>query len=161
MWAPTTTDAAVSPTFSLRQPPLVTWHFFLLALQASVPTSVDDRLLQRPQNVVCSLNHHRVRRYRSPSLLIPFCGSLSPEFLRPGRNPENNLPRDSSEIAGGLLSLGHRSARFAFLHPSLRGECLSNTFCHLFCFAHDQKDDRRSTCAGAATRQRFYFPPGA
>src|SRR5580700_2967398 len=28
-----------------------------------------------------------VRRYRSPSLLMPFCGSLSPEFLRPGRNP--------------------------------------------------------------------------
>src|SRR6267378_6351300 len=28
-----------------------------------------------------------VRRYRSPSLLILFCGSLSPEFLRPGRNP--------------------------------------------------------------------------
>src|SRR6267143_278559 len=28
-----------------------------------------------------------VLRYRSPSLLMPFCGSLFPEFLRPGRNP--------------------------------------------------------------------------
>jgi hypothetical protein len=32
------------------------------------------------------------------------------------------------------------------------GECVSNTFCHLFCLAQDQKDDQRSTCAGDATR---------
>ena len=31
-----------------------------------------------------------------------FCGSLCPEFLRPGRNPENNLPRDSSRTDTGL-----------------------------------------------------------
>src|SRR5258705_320896 len=41
---------------------------------------------KRSQNVMRSLHHHR-SQIPSPSLLIFFCGSLSPEFLRPGRNP--------------------------------------------------------------------------
>ena len=41
-----TTDAAVLPAFEPRQLPLVSWHFFLLALQASVPISADHCLLQ-------------------------------------------------------------------------------------------------------------------
>jgi hypothetical protein len=40
-----TTDVAVPPTFEPRQPPLVSWHFFLLAPQASVPISADRCLL--------------------------------------------------------------------------------------------------------------------
>ncbi len=41
-----TTDAAVLPAFAPRQLPLVSWHFFLLARQASVPISADHCLLQ-------------------------------------------------------------------------------------------------------------------
>src|ERR1700730_16613727 len=42
-----TTDGAVPPTFEPPQPPLVSWHFFLLAPQASVPISADHCLLQK------------------------------------------------------------------------------------------------------------------
>src|ERR1700730_1221324 len=42
-----TTDGAVLPAFEPRQLPLVSWHFFLLALQASVPISADHCLLQK------------------------------------------------------------------------------------------------------------------
>src|SRR6202790_83207 len=42
-----TTDVAVPPTFEPRQPPLVSWHFFLLAPQVSVPISADHCLLQK------------------------------------------------------------------------------------------------------------------
>jgi hypothetical protein len=42
-----TTDAAVPPTFEPRQLPLVSWHFFLLAPQASVPISADHCLRQK------------------------------------------------------------------------------------------------------------------
>src|SRR5579863_6588768 len=43
---PPTTDAAVRPAFESRQLPLVSWHFFLLALQALIPISADHCLLQ-------------------------------------------------------------------------------------------------------------------
>src|SRR4030095_11290418 len=42
-----TTDAATPPTFEPRQPPLVFWHFFLRAPQASVPICADHCLLQK------------------------------------------------------------------------------------------------------------------
>src|ERR1700732_5152143 len=42
-----TTDVAVPPTFAPRQPPLASWHFFLLAPQASIPISADHCLLQK------------------------------------------------------------------------------------------------------------------
>src|ERR1700724_1589646 len=42
-----TTDVATPPTFEPRQPPLVSWHFFLLVLQSSVPISADHGLLQK------------------------------------------------------------------------------------------------------------------
>jgi len=51
--------------------------------------------------------------YRSPSLLMPFCGSLSPEFLRPGRNPESNLLA-TLQNRRGLLWSGHTSVRSVF-----------------------------------------------
>jgi hypothetical protein len=41
-----TTDAAAPPTFEPRQPPLVFWHFSLLAPQASVPICADHCLHQ-------------------------------------------------------------------------------------------------------------------
>ena len=41
-----TTDVAVPPTFAPPQPPLASWHFFLLAPQASIPISADHCLLQ-------------------------------------------------------------------------------------------------------------------
>src|SRR5580658_2801981 len=47
-----TTDAAVPPTFAPRQLPLASWHFFLLAPQASAPISADHCLLQTAP--VCS-----------------------------------------------------------------------------------------------------------
>jgi len=42
-----TTDVATPPTFEPRQPPLVSWHFFLLAPQVSVPICADHCLLQK------------------------------------------------------------------------------------------------------------------
>src|SRR5204863_9712140 len=42
-----TTDAVVPPTFWPPQPPLVSWHFSLLAPQALVPISADHCLLQK------------------------------------------------------------------------------------------------------------------
>src|SRR5579859_3601545 len=42
-----TTDGAVPLTFAPPPPPLVSWHFFLLAPQASVPISADHCLLQK------------------------------------------------------------------------------------------------------------------
>src|SRR5580700_8999525 len=41
-----TTDAVVLPAFAPRQLSLVSWHFFLLALQVSIPISADHCLLQ-------------------------------------------------------------------------------------------------------------------
>src|SRR5271155_3716863 len=40
-----TTDAVVLPAFEPRPLPLVSWHFFLLARQASFPISADHGLL--------------------------------------------------------------------------------------------------------------------
>src|SRR6266852_7173106 len=82
-----TTDVAVPPAFEPRPLRLASWHFFLLAPQASVPISADHCLLQKAPECKCAPCTIIVRRYRSPSLLMRFCGSLSPEFLRPGRNP--------------------------------------------------------------------------
>src|SRR5690242_16096613 len=42
-----TTDAAVLPAFEPRQLPLASWHFFLLAPQASVPIGADHCLRQK------------------------------------------------------------------------------------------------------------------
>src|SRR5271155_41329 len=42
-----TTDGAVPPTFAPRPLPLASWHFFLLAPQASGPISADHCLLQK------------------------------------------------------------------------------------------------------------------
>src|SRR5271166_837717 len=42
-----TTARAVPPAFEPRPLPLVSWHFFLLALQASVPISAGHCLLQK------------------------------------------------------------------------------------------------------------------
>src|SRR3984885_13351824 len=83
-----TTDVATPPTFEPRQPPLVSWHFFLLVLQSSVPISADHCLLQKAPECSVLPAPSSFARYRSPSLLIFFCGSLSPRFLRPGRNPK-------------------------------------------------------------------------
>src|SRR6266478_7087738 len=41
-----TTDVAIPPTFELLPLRLASWHFFLLAPQASVPISADHCLLQ-------------------------------------------------------------------------------------------------------------------
>src|ERR1700734_4153332 len=49
---PPTTDAAVPPTFAPRPLPLASWHFSLLAPQASAPISADHCLLQTAP--VCS-----------------------------------------------------------------------------------------------------------
>jgi hypothetical protein len=82
-----TSDAAVPPAFATPPLPLASWHSFLLAPQASVPISADHCLLQKAPECSAAPCTIIVRRYRSPSLLIFFCGSLSPEFLRPGFNP--------------------------------------------------------------------------
>ena len=75
---------------------------------------------KRPQNVVRPLHHHRSQI--PVSLLADFlCGSLFPEFLRPGRNPRK---QPTSRLFGnhtGPRSSGHRSARSAFPHPSPAG----------------------------------------
>src|ERR1035438_2344559 len=42
-----TTDVAISLAFELLPLPLASWHFFLLAPQASVPISADHCLLQK------------------------------------------------------------------------------------------------------------------
>src|SRR5580658_1074306 len=49
---PPTTDAAVPPAFAPRPLPLASWHFSLLAPQASAPISADHCLLQTAP--VCS-----------------------------------------------------------------------------------------------------------
>jgi hypothetical protein len=72
---------------------------------------------KRSQDVMRPL-HQQVRRYRSPSLLMCICGWLCPEFLRPGCNPQNSLPRDSSGTDAGRPCSGHRSARSVRLHSS-------------------------------------------
>src|ERR1700682_336552 len=69
-----TTDVAVPPTFEPRQPPLVSWHFFLLAPQASVPISADHCLLTRTalpsllqdtgRRSRCQMERRRSRRFR-------------------------------------------------------------------------------------------------
>jgi hypothetical protein len=82
-----TSDAAVPPAFATPPLPLASWHSFLLAPQASVPISADHCLLQKAPECSAAPCTIIVRRYRPPSLLIFFCGSLSPEFLRPGFNP--------------------------------------------------------------------------
>jgi hypothetical protein len=82
-----TTDAAALPAFSPRQLPLVSWHFFLLALQVSVPISADHCLLPKAPECNALPAPSSFADTGLPSLLIFFCGSLSPEFLRPGRNP--------------------------------------------------------------------------
>lgn len=81
-----TTDAAAPPTFEPPQLPLVSWHFFLLAPQPSVPISADHCLPQKAPECSALLAPSWCADTGS-SLLIFFCGSLSPEFLRPGRNP--------------------------------------------------------------------------
>jgi hypothetical protein len=43
--SPIITTDVVPPTFEPRQPPLVSWHFFLLTRQASVSISADHCLL--------------------------------------------------------------------------------------------------------------------
>ena len=53
-----TTDAAVPPTFAPRQPPLVSWHSFLLALQVLVPISADHCLLQTVPECNARLEFH-------------------------------------------------------------------------------------------------------
>src|ERR1700693_1826657 len=76
-----------------------------------------------------------VRRYRSPSLLIFFCGSLSPEFLRPGRNPRK---QPTSRLFGNRYGspssgIGQRDLR-SYTLPLLEQEHFR---VHFFCdFLH-------------------------
>src|SRR5204862_4811181 len=100
------------------QPPLVSWHFSLLAPQALVPISADHCLLQKVPE--CSVPPSPSSFADSGLLLC-----LYPSVVRSPRSssgqvvtPENNLPRDSSGTDTGPLSSGHRSERSVFLHPS-------------------------------------------
>src|SRR3977135_2736409 len=67
-----TTDVAVPPTFEPRQPPLVSWHFFLRAPQVSVPISADHCLLQS-----LSLRYVSFRQIRAPVPPFPPVGSVA------------------------------------------------------------------------------------
>ena len=81
-----TADAAV-PLASVLPPPLpVSWHSFLLAPRASAPSAANHYLSQRLPKY-SALPVPAVSVDTRPSLLMRICGSLSPEFLRPGCRP--------------------------------------------------------------------------
>ena len=57
-----TTDGAVPPTFSPPQPPLVSYHFFLRAPQASAPISAHHCLVQMaPESLLSQLTENTAR----------------------------------------------------------------------------------------------------
>jgi hypothetical protein len=81
-----TVGAAVPLASVLLPPPPVSWRFSLLAPRASAPTDASHCLAQRVPKC-CAPCTSSVLKYSSPSLLMRICGSLSPEFLRPGCKP--------------------------------------------------------------------------
>src|ERR1700675_3227450 len=131
-----TTDVAVPPTFEPRQPPLVSWHFFLLAPQVSVPISADHCLLQKAQNVMRALYHHGSQiavSFFTDSLLWLALSGVPPARFQPQKTTDlatlqkpmwvfygqHIRQRDLRSYTLHLLEQGYFRVHFFgdFLHP--------------------------------------------
>src|SRR5260221_11272444 len=88
-----TTDAAVLPAFAPPQLPLVSWHFFLLALQASSPSPQITVFSKRPQNVMGSLHHHR------PQIPVSFFADFLLWFTLPRVPSARPQPQKTTDLA--------------------------------------------------------------
>src|SRR5882724_2013231 len=129
-----TTDVAVPPTFEPRQPPLVSWHFFLLAPQASVPISADHCLLQKaPEcNALPARSQIPVSFFADFLLRLALSG-VPPARLQPQKTTylatlqkpvgvfylQDIRQRDLRSYTLHLLQQGHFRVHFLgdFLHP--------------------------------------------
>ena len=82
-----TGDAATPPAFSRSQRWLVSCRFSHHARPASGPSAADRCPLRMVPECGARLAPAAFADSGSPSLLMCSCGSLCPEFLRPGCNP--------------------------------------------------------------------------